>query len=161
MQSTSVVLWKYAALLQSVHEDPVLPRLMLALWCRWNNLQPTRQAACLRRAVRTVTEMGCIGSAEHMCGASFLLSPLQHNESVRTQTCQSAFTAFIHAAFDKNDALFMRDEAEKARHRELEQRDAELAQFARIRSKMDQAAALEMYDAGPAPKRTKITKYVV
>ena len=65
------------------------------------------------------------------------------------------------AAFDKNDALFMRDEAEKARHRELEQRDAELAQFSHLRSKIDQAAALEMLDPGPAPKRMKQAKYAV
>lgn len=64
----------------------------------------------------------------------------------------------VSAAFDKNDALFMRDEAEKARHRELEQRDAELAQFSKMRAKIDQEAALEMMDAGPMPKRTKIAK---
>jgi hypothetical protein len=67
-------------------------------------------------------------------------------------------TASTGAAFDKNDALFMRDEAEKERHRELEQRDAELAQFTRLRSKLDQAANLEMLDPGPPPKRTKIVK---
>ena len=55
----------------------------------------------------------------------------------------------------------MRDESEKARHRELEQRDAELAQFSHLRSKLDQANALEMYDAGPAPKRIKQARYAV
>ena len=62
-------------------------------------------------------------------------------------------------AFDKNDALYLRDEADKARHDELERRDAELAQFARIRSKVETAAAMEPYDPGPALKRAKIAKY--
>lgn len=53
----------------------------------------------------------------------------------------------------------MKDEAEKARHRELEQRDAELAHFSKLRSKLDQEAALDMFDAGPAPKRVKATRY--
>lgn len=43
------------------------------------------------------------------------------------------------AAFDKDDALFLRDEAEKARHKEMELRDAEIGKFARLRSELDAA----------------------
>eukprot|EP00892_Ulva_mutabilis_P000973 jgi/Ulvmu1/10877/UM007_0053.1 len=61
-------------------------------------------------------------------------------------------------AFDKNDALYLRDEADKARHDELERRDAELAQFARVKSIADTSAAMEPYDGGPAVKRPKLAK---
>lgn len=63
------------------------------------------------------------------------------------------------AAFDKNDALYLKDEADKARHDELERRDAELAQFARVRSKLDSSSAMEPFDSGPAIKRPKFAKY--
>lgn len=63
------------------------------------------------------------------------------------------------AAFDKNDALYLKDEADKARHDELERRDAELAQFARVRSKLDSSSAMEPFDPGPAIKRPKFAKY--
>jgi hypothetical protein len=102
-----------------------------------------------------VPSIRCISAPQHSASLRICFM----NAGKHQCTIVLSLTACLTAAFDKNDALFMRDEAEKARHRELEQRDAELARFSRLRSQLDQAAALEVYDPGPAPKRTKIVKY--
>ena len=41
-------------------------------------------------------------------------------------------------AFDKGDLLYLRDEAERQRHAELELRDSEKTQFAALRAKFEQ-----------------------
>lgn len=61
------------------------------------------------------------------------------------------------AAFDRDDALYLRDEAEKARHRELELRDAEMGKFTRIRHQEDGRGGPADADSSarkrPAPSR--------
>lgn len=42
-----------------------------------------------------------------------------------------------YPAFDKGDLLYLRDEAEKQRHAELELRDSEKTQFAALRAKFE------------------------
>jgi len=44
---------------------------------------------------------------------------------------------FGRGAFDKGDLLYLRDEAEKQRHAELELRDTELSQFAALKARME------------------------
>lgn len=55
------------------------------------------------------------------------------------------------AAFDKADLLYLRDTAEQQRHKELEQRDSESAQFAALRARLEQEA---MHDGGPPAAST-------
>lgn len=62
------------------------------------------------------------------------------------------------AAFDKGDALYLRDETERARHAELELRDAQLSKFARLREALDDGGGgdavgrdLEREGVGPPP----------
>lgn len=43
----------------------------------------------------------------------------------------------FYPAFDKGDLLYLRDEAEKQRHAELELRDSEKTQFAALRASFE------------------------
>ena len=68
----------------------------------------------------------------------------------------------VTAAFDRDDALYLRDEAEKARHRELALRDAELGKFSRVQSEQDAAGPFDTGGAaGPAIKRARYVKYAL
>ena len=58
----------------------------------------------------------------------------------------------LRAAFDRDDALYLRDESDKARHRELELRDAEMGKFTRVRNHEDGLQGLSGTDS-PARKR--------
>jgi hypothetical protein len=64
------------------------------------------------------------------------------------------------AAFDRDDALYLRDEAEKARHKELELRDAEMGKFTRIRYEAEDPTGIGDMES-PAKKRPMPAKYAV
>ena len=64
---------------------------------------------------------------------------------------------FGRGAFDKGDLLYLRDEAEKQRHAELELRDTELSQFAALKARMEtrDKKRRDTLDSAPKSKATK------
>lgn len=82
---------------------------------------------------------------------------LRHVLEVEQMTAHKSSAILQRGAFDKGDALYLRDEDTKARNAELELRDAELAKFARLRYQVEQATGI---GDGPGPpiKRPKISR---
>lgn len=81
-----------------------------------------------------------------------IISPIAFTHGYESLCC---------AAFDRDDALYLQDEAEKARHKELELRDAEMGKFTRLRSEVDidsGAKGDDMWLSSSTYKRAKLVK---
>ena len=59
---------------------------------------------------------------------------------------------FVHAAFDKGDLLYLRDEEEKRRFTEMELRDSERQQFVKERARVEAERAAAALKAAQARK---------
>lgn len=64
---------------------------------------------------------------------------------------------FGRGAFDKGDLLYLRDEADKQRHAELELRETELSQFAALKARMESQQRTSK-DVLVTPIKTKSSK---
>ena len=61
----------------------------------------------------------------------------------------------LHAAFDKTDLLYLRDQEEKSRHTEMELHDREVTTYAELRAKAERERRTDVRSQPPLPRKDK------
>jgi len=98
------------------------------------------------------------GEVSTLC--SVFLNGSQISEVVRPdcQLCLAKAMLLVHAAFDKGDLLYLRDEEEKRRFTEMELRDSERQQFSKERARVEAERAAAALRAAQA-RKDKANRY--